>query len=163
MSTLSRLLSCLLTPPVNDALSWGESPSGRTRKRRASPGCLVSANQAFVGWWVGEKFHSVVGIASDITSRGARILTTQVPPHDHIWIALAKPDELRWDAVKVVQIKESSYGLFQVGLAFKAGGESNVFRALRWLHQWAWSSSTRGSIRRLPTSSDSLHAKSSES
>jgi hypothetical protein len=137
MSTLSRLISCLVTVTPGDDLSWGDSPTVRLRKHRSSDGHFIRANEAFVGSWVGEKFRSVVGYAHDISSRGARILTTEASPIDHIWMALAKPKETSWCPVKVIEVRKSRYGLFQVGLAFTLREESNTFKALRRRFRWA--------------------------
>jgi hypothetical protein len=56
------------------------------------------------------------------------ILTTEDPAQEHVWIALAKPEQTRWHAAKVVWVRESSYGLVKVGLAFKARNFFNVLR-----------------------------------
>jgi hypothetical protein len=164
MSTFTRLFRGFADGrTANDERSWGESPSVTRPERRSSPRYFVTANHVLVGWWVGELFRSTDAYADDVSSGGAMILTTELPAQQHVWIALAKPQKTRWYPAKVVWVRESSYGLFRVGLAFNVRGESNFFKALRIRSKECGLFFERYSIRRLFTSSSSLHAESSES
>jgi len=131
MSAISRLLFALgwVSPPEQDSC-WGERPPVKPSDRRSSPRHPASPNEANIGWWAGEEFHSVAGKFRDISSGGALILTREEPPNKHVWIGLVKPVETRWCPVRVVRVRETSVGLIEIGLAFEASCDSNLFKIL---------------------------------
>ena len=98
MSTLNRLLGVLgwVTPDEEDS-QRGDRPPVKPSERPTSPRHRTSLNEACIGWWVGEEFHSVAGNFRDISSGGALILTREEPPpNKHVWIGLVKPVQTRW-------------------------------------------------------------------
>src|SRR5271166_4770651 len=109
---------------------WGDRPPVRPSERRKSPRHLASPNEANMGWWVGDKFHSVAAHFRDISSGGARILTREEPPNKHVWIGLARPVETVWYPARVVRVRETSVGLIEVGLAFHSPCNSVLFDAV---------------------------------
>ena len=131
MSALSRLLFALgwISPQEQDSC-WGERPPVKPSDRRSSPRHPTSPNEAYIGWWAGEEFHTVAGKLRDISSGGALILTREEPPNKHVWIGLVKPIETRWCPVRVVRVRETSVGLVEVGLAFEASCDSDLLRFL---------------------------------
>jgi len=131
MSAISRLLFALgwISPPVQD-FCWGERPPVKPSERRSSPRHPASSNEAYIGWWVDEEFHSVAAQFRDISSGGALILTLEAPTSKHVWIGLVKPVETRWCPVRVVRVRETSVGLIEIGLAFEASCDSNLFKIL---------------------------------
>lgn len=128
MSAFSRLLHILsLGSPVEDVSHWGERPPAKPSEHRSSPRHAASSNEAHIGWWVDEKFHSVAGTFRDLSSSGALILTVEIPPTKYVWISLTKPFQTRWCPMKVVRSRETSVGLIEVGLAFQATCDSTLF------------------------------------
>jgi hypothetical protein len=128
MSTMNRLLGVLgwVTPNEED-FCWGDPPPVKPSDRRSSPRHVATPNEAHLGWWVGEGFHSVAGQFHDISAGGAMIFTTEVPPYQEVWIGLAKPVETRWCPVKVVRWRKIADGLIEVGLAFHSPCDSALF------------------------------------
>ena len=120
MSAISRLLFALgwISPPEQDSC-WGERPPREATDRTISLRHPTSPNEAYIGWWVGDEFHSVAAHFRDISSGGALILTREEPPNKHVWIGLVKPVETRWCPARVVRVRETSVGLIEVGLAFR--------------------------------------------
>jgi len=131
MSAINRLLFALgwISPPEQDSC-WGERPPVKPSERRTSPRHLASPNEANMGWWVGDEFHSVAAHFRDISSSGALILTRELPPNKHVWIGLAKPVQTRWCPVRVVRERETSVGLIEVGLAFQAPCDFDLFKVV---------------------------------
>jgi hypothetical protein len=128
---MKRLLDLLswVTPDDVDS-DWGDRPPVRPSERRTSPRHLASPNEAKMGWWVGDEFHSVAAHFRDISSGGALILTREEPPNKHVWIGLARPVETRWCPARVVRVRETSVGLIEVGLAFHSPCNSVLFDAV---------------------------------
>jgi len=91
---------------------------------------MAAPNEAHIGWWVGEEFHSVAGQFHDISLGGAMIVTTEVPLYPKVWIGLANSVETRWSPVKVVRWRKLAEGLIEVGLAFHAPCDSALFETL---------------------------------
>ena len=131
MTALSRLLVSLGWNylPEQDS-RWGERPKVKPSDRRASPRHPSPPNEAYIGWWAGDEFHSVAGRVRDISSGGALILTREEPTNKHVWIGLVKPVETRWCPVRVVRMRETSVGLVEIGLAFEASCDSDLLRFL---------------------------------
>ena len=78
---MKRLLGVLGWVTPNDVDSdWGDRPPVRPSERRTSPRHLASPNEANMGWWVGDEFHSVAAHFRDISSGGALILTREDAP-----------------------------------------------------------------------------------
>ncbi len=137
MSAISRLLFALgwISPPEQD-LCWGERPPVKPSERRSSPRHPATSNEAYIGWWVGEEFHSVAAQFRDIRSGGALILTLEAPTSKHVWIGLAKPVVTRWCPVRVVRERETSVGLIEIGLAFEASCDSVLLKVLVQRDPW---------------------------
>ncbi len=131
MSAINRLLFALgwISPPEQDSC-WGERPPQKPTDRRMSVRHPASRNEANMGWWVGDEFHSVAAHFRDISSGGALILTREGPPNKHVWIGLARPVETRWCPARVVRVRETSVGLIEVGLAFHSPCSSVLFDAV---------------------------------
>ncbi len=131
MSAINRLLFALgwISPPEQDSC-WGERPPQKPTDRRMSVRHPASRNEANMGWWVGDEFHSVAAHFRDISSGGALILTRELPPNKHVWIGLAKPVQTRWCPVRVVRERETSVGLIEVGLAFQAPCDFDLFKVV---------------------------------
>ena len=131
MSAINRLLFALgwISPPEQD-FCWGERPPQKPIDRRMSVRRPASPNEANMGWWVGDEFHSVTAHFRDISSGGALILTREEPPKKHVWIGLARPVETRWYPARVVRVRETSVGLIEVGLAFHSPCNSVLFDAV---------------------------------
>jgi len=131
MSAINRLLFALgwMSPPEQDSC-WGERPPQKPTDRRLSVRHPVSGKDAYLGWWIGEEFHSVAGQFRDISSGGALILTREEPPNKHVWIGLASSVETHWCPARVVRVRETSVGLIQVGLAFHSPCNSVLFDAV---------------------------------
>jgi hypothetical protein len=116
--------------PSENVSQWGELPRAKPSERRSSPRHPASPNEAWVGWWVGDKFHSVAAQFRELSSSGALILTREIPANGCVWIGLDKPFETRWVPMKAVRFRETSGGLIEVGLAFQAFCGSDLFEAL---------------------------------
>ena len=128
---MKRLLGVLGWVTPNDVDSdWGDRPPVRPSERRASPRHLASPNEANMGWWVGDEFHSVAAHFRDISSGGVLILTRELPPNKHVWIGLAKPVQTRWCPARVVRERETSVGLIEVGLAFHSPCDFDLFKVV---------------------------------
>ena len=56
------------------------------------------------------------------------VLTTHLPPDEHISLRQAEPVGARWCPAKVVRVKETSVGLIEVGLALHAPSDSDLFK-----------------------------------
>ena len=131
MSAISRLLFALgWISPEEQGSCWGERPPVKPSDRRSSPRHQTSPNEAYIGWWVGNEFHSVAAKLRDISSGGALVLTREEPPNKHVWIGLVKPAETRWYPTRVVRVRETSVGLVEVGLAFEASCDADLLRIL---------------------------------
>ena len=78
MSAINRLLFALgwISPPEQDSC-WGERPPQKPTDRRMSVRNPACGKDAYLGWWIGEEFHSVAGQFRDISSGGALILTRE--------------------------------------------------------------------------------------
>jgi hypothetical protein len=132
MFAFSRLLGVLGWDfPAEEASHWGERPPAKPSERRSSPRYPASPNEAYMGWWAGgERFHRVAAQFRDLSSGGALIVTREMPPHEYVWIGLTKSIAIRWCPVRVVRVRETSVGLVEVGLAFQATCDSDLFKAL---------------------------------
>jgi len=129
MSAISRLIIALgWGSPRGQDSCWGERPPLNQSDRRASPRHPTSPNEAYIGWWAGERFHSVAGQFRDISSSGVLILTREEPPIKHVWIGLVRPAKTRWCPTRVVRVRETSTGLIEIGLAFEAACDSDLFK-----------------------------------
>src|SRR5271157_1957004 len=114
MFAISRLLFALgWISPLEQDFCWGERPPVKPSERRSSPRYPASPNEAFMGWWVGERFHRVAAQFRNLSSGGALIATTEMPPHKYIWIGLTKSFATRWCPVRVVRERETSVGLIE--------------------------------------------------
>ena len=111
-------------------LLGGTSASSSRLIAESSARHPASRNEAYIGWWVGDEFHSVAAQFRDISSGGALILTREEPPNKHVWIGLARPVETRWCPARVVRVRETSVGLIEVGLAFHSPCNSVLFDAV---------------------------------
>jgi hypothetical protein len=89
-----------------------------------------------MGWWVGDIFHIVDAHAHHFSSGGALILTSQIPPHDHVWIALSRAQQPHWHRAKVVRVSRSRTGVVKIGLASEHPGEFTVFQDLCRQSHW---------------------------
>jgi PilZ domain len=132
MSAFNRLLNVLgLDSAAVKESAWGESPPADLSERRSSPRYPTSPNEADMGWWAGgERFYKVAAQFRNLSSGGALIVTREMPPHEYVWIGFTKSGETRWCPVRVVRARETSVGLFEVGLAFRATCDSDRFTAL---------------------------------
>jgi hypothetical protein len=129
MTPFSRLFDGLgIVAP--DEKDWGENPITKLVERRSSLRYVISPNEAFVGWWVGEDFHSVAAYFHDVCSTGALVCTREVPPRERIWVALARPGDTRWCRARIVRTKETATGLVQVGLGFDVSSEAALFQGI---------------------------------
>jgi hypothetical protein len=82
-----------------------------------------------MGWWTsGERFHKVAAYFRNLSSGGALIVTRETPPHEYVWIGLTKFGATQWCPVRVVTVMEHSVGLIEVGLAFKAAFDFDLFK-----------------------------------
>jgi len=128
MFTMNRFLYVIgwVTPQEEDDY-WGDLPQAKLTDRRSSPRHSASSIEALIGWWVGEEFRSVTAQLHNISLGGAMIFTSEVPPYQHVWIGLSKPDETRWCPVKVVRWREITDRLIEVGLAFHSPSDSTLF------------------------------------
>jgi hypothetical protein len=119
------VLRCV-TPNEEDSY-WGDPPPVKPSDRRSSPRHPTSRNEALIGWWGGGTFHSFGAQFDNISSGGAIILTTKVPPYQHVWIGLVMPVKIRWCRFKVVRWRKIAGGLIEVGLAFHSPCDSALF------------------------------------
>ena len=76
MSALIRLLFALGCMSPTKIPVGGHRPPSKPSDRRSSPRHPASSNKTYIGWWTGEKFHSVAGQIRNISSGGA------VPHHE---------------------------------------------------------------------------------
>ncbi len=131
MSAISRLLGVLGwdVAPGKDGL-WSERSAGRVSERSSSPRYQASRNEALLGWCIGEKFIKYPAQFRIVGLRGALIVTRQMPPTEHVWVALARPVKTRWYATQVYRVRKNSQGLVEVELAFRATSDANHFKAL---------------------------------
>ncbi len=131
MSTMNRLLGVLGRITSNEKDSqWGNRRYVKLSDRRSSPRHMAFPNEARLGWWVGEGFHSVAAEFHDISLCEARIFTADIPMYKHVWIGLARPLKTRWCPVRVIRVRELALGLTEVGLAFNSTCDSALFEAL---------------------------------
>ena len=56
------------------------------------------------------------------------VLTTHLPPVEHIRLRQAEPVGARWCPARVVRVKETSVGLVEVGLALHVPSDSDLFK-----------------------------------
>lgn len=131
MSALIRLLTILgWDLPAEKVSDWGERPKVKPSERRSSPRYAASPNEAYVGWWIGEDFRTVSAQFRDLSSKGALIVTREMPPNKHVWVGLATPVRSRWCPMKVMRVKETWVGLVEVALAFQATCDADYFKVL---------------------------------
>jgi hypothetical protein len=131
MSAFHALLSVLgWESPAEKKSQWGKRPPVKLSDRRSSPRYPASPNEGYMGWWVGEEFHTVAVQFRDFSLGGALILTREMPPSEHIWLGLAKPSETPWCPVNTVRVKETSVGLVEVALLFPEPCDYDLFKAV---------------------------------
>src|SRR5438270_685582 len=108
MSAISRLFGALgWNPPPEDDSCWGDRPPPKTDDRRLSVRHPGNGKAVYLGWWKDGELHTAAAQLRDISSRGAMVLTTHLPPDEHIWLRQAEPIEARWCPAKVVRVKET--------------------------------------------------------
>jgi PilZ domain len=131
MSAISRLLRALgwISPP-EQGFCWGERPPQKPTNRRMSVRHPSSGNDAYLGWWKDGHLNTAPAQFRDISSGGAMVLTRDMPPDEHVWLCLAKPAGARWCPVMVIRARETSVGLVELGLAFEAPCDSDLFKSV---------------------------------
>jgi hypothetical protein len=129
MSAISRF-SCALgwNSPPEDESFLEDRPPQKPTDRRSSVRHPGFGKPAYLGWWKDGEVHTTAVQLRDISSEGAMVLTTHLPPDEHISLRQAEPVGARWCPARVVRVKENPVGLLEVGLALHAPSDSDLFK-----------------------------------